>query len=82
MRAFVSILSLVLVAGCVATSTPSSPSSPSPSTAVSASPAASAATVASASASPIDPVAEDLAYLDAQVRAHHPDPFAIHPESE
>ena len=65
----------ILVYGCTSAS-PSTATPPPPSIAMTP----SAATPSEAPSG--EPWAADLAYLDQRVRATHPGPFTIHPESE
>ena len=70
----------LVVGGCAAA--PEKPSAAPSDAVASPTPASTASTATpTATASP-DPWAEDLAILDRGVRSNHPDPFAIHPESE
>ena len=75
------VLGMALVVGACAAA-PGKPSA-APSGAVASPTPASTVSIATptATASP-DPWAEDLAILDRGVRSSHPDPFAIHTESE
>lgn len=63
---------VILASGCAGQGTVA-PSHPAAST---------SPVVAPSSAAPSDPWVDALDRLDAQVRATHPNPFAIHPESE
>ena len=76
MRVRLSLVAMLVtftVAGCAAAA-PSPTLTPSPVTIASSTPAASATST--------DPWADDLAQLDAAVRANHPSSFTIHPESD
>jgi hypothetical protein len=69
----IALAACLALAGCGAAPANSSlPSSPATAPPSSAAPSSSAVA---------DPWSEDLGQLDATVRASHPDPFAIHPES-
>ena len=77
-----SIVVAAAVAAILANGCASGPVEPSASAAIASSPAVGSAVAPSLSAGPSgDPWLADLAYLDKQVRALHPNPFANNPES-